>query len=80
MNVSVDGHDEPATTDKFFKEASAACDWEAATTETTDARGTRTSYYLSRLRIRAARTFSPAPSGFGTWAPSGLGSPSFRGI
>ncbi len=67
VNVTADGHDEPAITHTFFQEASAVCFWEAATADSADSPGTRTAaYYLSRLRTRAAKAFSQGPSGFGT--------------
>jgi hypothetical protein len=76
VNVTADGHDEPAITHTFFREASAVCSWEAATADSTDSPGTRTaSYYLSRLRTRAAQALSPGPSGFG----AGFGSPAASG-
>jgi hypothetical protein len=84
VNVTADGHDEPASTHTFFTAASAVCSWEAATAaDSTDGRGTRTSYYLSRLRIRAAKALSQGPSRFGTGcatpAASGAGSlPTFH--
>ena len=79
VNVTADGHDEPAITHTFFQEASAVCSWEAATADSADSPGTRTAaYYLSRLRARAAKAFSQGPSGFGTGfaAPAASGAAS----
>ncbi|WP_043687437.1 hypothetical protein [Streptomyces xylophagus] len=84
VNVTADIDEEPATTHTFFQEASAVCSWEAATaSDRTDGRGIRTYYYLSRLRIRAAKALSQGPSGFGAGfaapAASGAGpSPTFH--
>ncbi|MER7929694.1 hypothetical protein ABTY96_42295 [Streptomyces sp. NPDC096057] len=66
VNLTADGHDEPAITHTFFQEASAVCSSEPATADSADSLGTRTACYLSRLRARAAKAFSQGPSGFGT--------------
>ncbi|MDV9169822.1 hypothetical protein R6V09_06685 [Streptomyces sp. W16] len=79
VNVTADGHEEPAITHTFFRAASAVCSWEAATASNgTDGRGTPMSYHLSRLRTRAAKALSQAPSGFGKGfaAPAASGSSS----
>ncbi|MFF8035614.1 MULTISPECIES: hypothetical protein [unclassified Streptomyces] len=63
---------EPATARVLFEQAVSVC-WETATAAgSTDGRGSRMTYYLNRFRTRAALAFSPAPSGFGSRAPSGL--------
>ncbi|MET7685622.1 hypothetical protein [Streptomyces sp. NPDC005423] len=81
VEVTTDDEEESASAATFFREASAVNFWETASAESgTEEHGRRVAYYLSRLRIRAARTFSSAPSGFGVTVTSGFGSPSFRGL
>ncbi|WP_369216703.1 hypothetical protein [Streptomyces flavofungini] len=79
VKVTAEEH-QRASADVFFKEAVAVC-WEKATAAGgTDGRGTRMSYYLNRVRTRAALALSPATAGFGPGGPFGVRVSSFRGI
>ncbi|MEV0126308.1 hypothetical protein AB0I16_32990 [Streptomyces sp. NPDC050703] len=76
VKVTADGH-QGASAHVFFKEAVAVC-WEKATAAGgADARGSRMSYYLNRVRTRATLALSPAAAGYGTGAPFGVGGPVF---